>query len=142
MSSKWSPHCTAGEADAGGDAATVQMTTCGRPERTENVYFGGYSNFYPSIGAPSPAILFGNGGYAAYVDQQYLLQPDPRPANGGKLNWHYTQNYNMQPHYGQQYPDRHPPGTNEANGRDFRRNRTLQCADSPQRRRVQSYPTG
>jgi len=130
-----------------GDSCSFFNPAFSKPERSESVQWGGYSNFVPSIGAPAPAILYGEGGYVKYVDTQFYLTQDPRPANGARIKWHYTQNYNMQPHYGQQYPDRHPPGTNEANGRDFRRNRVAgpicptSLAPTPQARSVMFYPT-
>ena len=93
-------------------------------QRTDSVEHGGYSPYFPSMDGVSPATLYDAGGYAAYVDRMFALRPK-HPIQGQRLRWVYTQNYNMQPHYGQQYPDRAPPdaGVNGLNSRAWNRQR-------------------
>lgn len=94
------------------------------PPRADSIEHGGRSPYFPDMQGVSPATLYNAGGYAEYVDRMFELRPRP-PAQKQRVRWYYSLNYNMQPHYGQQYPDRAPPGTglDGLNSRAFGRER-------------------
>lgn len=95
-----------------------------RADRSNTVEHGGYSP-YVANSRLSLAAMYDAGGYASYVDQGFLLRP--KPVLERRLHDVYTQNYNMEPHYGQQYPDRQPFGLNAVNERAWRRERAVDC---------------
>lgn len=86
-----------------------------RMPTADNVYFGQQSPFLAGPSVYDPAAMYGaQGGYDGFVER--LADSRPRFPLGTRHKWFYAQNYGgLQPHYGQQYPDRDPPGLS-ANG--------------------------
>jgi hypothetical protein len=104
---------------------------CARPARPDSVEHGGYSPFFPNSNV-NVATLYDAGGYASYVDTQTSLQPDLSVSNGTRRKCVFLQNMGgLQPHYGQQYPDRQPEGLNVLNERSWRRDRLRNIVTYP-----------
>jgi len=107
-----------------GFSPPCELMGCSKLPAPDTVEHAGYSPYVMDLNKVSMSTLYNAGGYAQYVDTQTLLQPRLEYSNGHRCKWVYLQNYGgMQPHYGQQYPDRQPTGLNEVNGRAWRRNR-------------------
>lgn len=89
-----------------------------RAATVDTVPFAGYDKFVTSLSA-EPAVLYGAcAGYPGYVER--LLDARPGHEMSRRHKWFFNQNYgNMLPHYGQQYPDRSPPGVG-SNGMNSR----------------------